>query len=73
MLKRTPLLNWPAVSTTGVAAMLTWRAIRLWLASRICAPTVIGSTPSQGREPWVCLPRTVRLHSSALASIGPLR
>jgi hypothetical protein len=34
---------------------------------------VIGSTPAQGREPCVCLPRTVIVHSSALASIGPLR
>ena len=41
--------------------------------SSTCAATVIGSTPAQGCEPWVCLPVISRVHSSALAMNGPAR
>ena len=73
MLKRVPLLSWPAVRTTGVAVMSTWRATIDCVPSSTCAATVIGSTPAHGCEPWVCLPVTVSVHSSALAMNGPAR
>ena len=53
--------------------MLTWRATIDCVPSRICAPTVIGSTPSHGRAPWVCLPVTFSVHSSTAAMVGPAR
>ena len=37
----------------------------------ICAATTIGSTPPQGWEPWLCLPKTLILNTSAAARVPP--
>ncbi|HSM19590.1 MAG TPA: hypothetical protein VK844_04385, partial [Hyphomicrobiales bacterium] len=56
MLCRTPPLIAPIVTMAGTSVMSSWRLTMVCRPTTICAATTIGSTPFQGRAPWVCLP-----------------
>ena len=61
------------VTTAGAAVRSTCRLTIVCSAVMICALTTIGSTPSHGAAPWVCLPRTVIFTVSELAISPPPR
>ncbi|MNT66253.1 hypothetical protein D3C72_2043050 [compost metagenome] len=73
MFSRVPPLIEPMLKTAGSLVISSERLMTVCSALTICAEVTMGSTPSQGAAPWVCLPSTVMRTVSALARTGPLR
>ena len=73
MFSRTPPLMAPMVTTAGSRFRSRLRLTMVCKPSTIWADVTMGSTPSQGAAPWVCLPCTVILSLSLLAIVGPGR
>ena len=59
MFSRLPPRIMPTVTTAGSRVMSTLRLTTVCSPSTTWAAVTIGSTPSQGAAPWVCLPCTV--------------
>ncbi len=53
MLKRTPPLMAPTLTTAGMSVMSICRLTIVCRPTTICAAATIGSTPPHGREPCV--------------------
>ncbi len=73
MLERMPPLIMPKLSTIGCTVRFIRRLTMLCAAVTMSDAATIGSMPSHGRAPWVCLPLTTILNESAAAMNGPLR
>ena len=72
-LSRTPPRIMPTVTTAGSLAMSTPRLTTVCSPSTTCAAVTMGSTPSHGAAPCVCVPWTVIEKRSVLAMVGPGR
>ena len=73
MLWRTPPWMVPKVRTTGWWLMSICRLTMACAWVTIWAAAITGSTPPQGREPWVWRPITRMSKVSEAAMVGPAR